>query len=78
MDYPIKKGVPTKGKANCIAPEGSAKKKNPAMETSLFGESALGSEIAPTKKYAKSGKKGEVNKGVVSTKANQISPDANY
>lgn len=36
MDYPIKKGVPSEGKINKVGPEENGKKKNPAMETSLF------------------------------------------
>lgn len=78
MDYPCEKGKPSFKESNDIFPVAKAKKKNPGMETSLFSKDALGSEIPTNGKYAKKGKGGTVNKGVVKVKANQISPDANY
>lgn len=74
MDYPITKGVPSFKEANTIAATPAAKKANAKLETSLFSADALGSEIATTKKYAKSGKGAEVNKGEFDCQTNVISP----
>ncbi len=74
----MKSSKPTFKEANDIGPVADAKGKNPALETSLFGPDALGSEIATTPKYAKKGKGGMVDKGVFASKENQISPDGNY
>ncbi len=78
MDYPVTKSTPKHNAKNDIFPVGKAKKKNAAMQTSLFSSDALGSEISTSAKYAKKGKGGTVNKSVVKTKANEISPTAKY
>lgn len=64
MEYPIKTGKPSFKEANTIGTTPGGAKSVGKMETGLFSDSALGSEIATTKAYAKSGKGGTVDKGV--------------
>ena len=78
MEYPCKYGKPSFKEKNDIFPVSDAKKKNPGLDKSLFGQDALGSEINSTKKYAKKGKGASVNKSVASTKPNVISPTSDY
>lgn len=62
-----------------IWPTDDAKKSNPKMETSLFGEDALGSEIPATDEYAAGSKKEYFQKGVFDHKMpNTILPTTDY
>ena len=73
-DYPITKGKPSFKEKNDIAPVEKAKKKNAALQMSLFNDNALKSEIATTGSYA-SKTNGTVDKSVVNTASNSIWPD---
>lgn len=62
-----------------ISPESEAKKANPKMETGMFGEDALGSEIPATGEYAAKSKKEYFDSKVFNHKMpNTILPTANY
>ncbi len=74
MEYPITKGKPSFKEKNDIAPVAQAKKKNAALQTSLFGDNALKSEIKTSPNYA-SKTKGTVDKSVSCLDANSIWPD---
>lgn len=68
------KSAPFKEK-NDMFPTDDAKKKNPAMETSLFNDKALSGSMNPMPAGGK-GMKGQIDKSVVSTKPNEIWPCA--
>ncbi len=62
-----------------IGPTDDAKKKNPALEESMFNQDALGSEIPATGEYAAKSKKGYfMEKCFDHIMPNTISPTENY
>lgn len=76
MEYPYKEGKPTKGMANKVGPDGCGCSKTNKMEKNLFTTGA--NQIPTTAEFAKKGKGATVNKSVVKSKPNQISPHGKY
>lgn len=61
-----------------IAATDEGKKKNPALQTGMFGASALGSQMSADGEYAAKSKKGFYNESVFEHKDNEILPTENY
>jgi hypothetical protein len=70
MELECKKGKPSYNKTNNIGPAAMGKGKSGKMDKSMWGNGAMGSEIAGESNYMKKGKKGTVKKP--SVKPNSI------